>query len=60
MIASDEIIVPHAGHAISDSPPEADSAWTATFATGFAICAIATGTGAAAFATAGAGLVGTG
>src|SRR5439155_445802 len=39
MIASDEIIVPQAGHAISDSPPEADCAWTATFATGFAICA---------------------
>src|SRR3989442_12183454 len=60
MIASDEIIVPHAGHAISDSPAEADSTWTATFATGFAICATATGTCAAAFVTAGAGLDGTG
>src|SRR5256885_8716791 len=60
MIASDEIIVPQAGHAISDSPPEADCAWTATFATGFAICATATGACAAGFATAGAGLDGTG
>src|SRR5437773_6447136 len=60
MIASDEIIVPQAGHAISDSPPEADCAWTATFATGFAICATATGACAAGFATAGAGVDGTG
>src|SRR6266581_6544604 len=60
MIASDEIIVPQAGHAISDSPPATGSAWTATFATGFVICATATGICAAGFAAIGAGLDGTG
>src|SRR2546428_10414725 len=56
MIASDEIIVPQAGQGISDSPPAAGSAWTATFTTGFATCATATGICAAGFATTGAGL----
>src|SRR2546430_17472148 len=60
MIASDEIIVPQAGHAISDSPPAAGSAWTTTFATGFATCTTATGIWAAGFAATGAGLAGTG
>src|SRR2546427_8669796 len=56
MIASDEIIVPQAGQGISDSPPAAGSAWTATFTTGFATCATAIGICAAGFATTGAGL----
>src|SRR3989442_12652510 len=56
MLASDEIIVPEAGQGISDSPPAAGSAWTATFTTGFATCATATGICAAGFATTGAGL----
>src|SRR2546428_2367209 len=56
MIASDEIIVRQAGQGISDSPPAAGSAWTATFTTGFATCATATGICAAGFATTGAGL----
>src|SRR5207245_8678132 len=60
MIASDEIIVPQAGQGISDSPPAAGSAWTATFATGFATCATATGICAAGFAATGAGLDSTG
>src|SRR2546428_4554948 len=60
MIASDEIIVPQAGHAISDSPPAAGSAWTTTFATGLATCATATGIWAAGFAATGAGVDGTG
>src|SRR6266446_7757063 len=60
MNASDEIIVPQAGQGISDSPPAAGSAWTATFATGFATCATATGICAAGFAATGAGLDGTG
>src|SRR2546422_7799208 len=60
MIASDEIIVPQAGHAISDSPPAAGSAWTTTFATGLATCTTATGIWAAGFAATGAGLDGTG
>src|SRR5437667_11809961 len=61
MIASDEIIVPQAGHAVSDSTPEFDSAWTTTFATGFATGAMATGICGAGFvAAAGAGLDGMG
>src|SRR5256712_13381087 len=60
MIASDEIIVPQAGHAISDSPPAAGSAWTTTFAAGLATCTTATGIWAAGFAAPGAGLDGTG
>src|SRR6266849_10741229 len=60
MIASDEIIVPQAGQGISDSPPAAVSAWTATFATGFATCTTATGICATGFAATGAGLDGTG
>src|SRR5437667_454430 len=61
MIASDEIIVPQAGHAVSDSTPELDSAWTTTFATGLATGAIATGLCGARLARASvAGLAGLG
>src|SRR6059036_2203023 len=60
MIASDEIIVPQAGQGISDSPPEATSAATATFATGFAICATATDICDVGFETAVAGVDATG
>src|SRR6267378_6009960 len=48
MIASEEIIVPHAGQGISDSPPEASS-WTTALATGFGTWAATAGAEAAIF-----------